>query len=96
MPIFISYNHKDAGFVDNLARLLVAGKHHVWIDRWELSLGDSLTQKVQSALTSANAILVIISKNSIESEWCKRELAAGLTREATEKTTLVMPCIIDD
>jgi hypothetical protein len=96
MAIFISYNHNDRHFVENLAENLVAAKHHIWIDRWELSLGDSLTQKIQGALTKAHAILVILSKNSIESEWCKRELSAGLVRELEEKQTLVMPCVIDD
>lgn len=96
MPIFISYSQQDKDFVDNLARNLVTAKHNVWMDRWELSLGDSLTQKIEGALTKANAILVIISKNSVESNWCKRELSAGLIRELEEKKTLVMPCVIDD
>lgn len=61
MPIFISYSHQDASFVNTLVNNLIAAKHHVWMDRWELSLGDSLTQKIESALTKANAILVIIS-----------------------------------
>jgi hypothetical protein len=96
MPIFISYSQRDNAFVDNLARNLVAAKHNVWIDRWELALGDSLTQKIEGALTNADAILVIISKNSVDSQWCKRELSAGLIRELEEKKVLVMPCVIDD
>ncbi|HEY8006040.1 MAG TPA: toll/interleukin-1 receptor domain-containing protein [Methylocella sp.] len=96
MPIFISYSQQDKVFVDNLARNLVTAKHNVWMDRWELSLGDSLTQRIEGALTKANAILVIVSKNSVESNWCKRELSAGLIRELEEQKTLVMPCVIDD
>ena len=96
MAIFISYSHQDKVFVDKLARLLVEARHHVWMDRWELSLGDSLIQKVQTALTGADAILVIVSKNSVASAWVTNELSAGLLRELDEKKTLVMPCIIDD
>lgn len=96
MPVFISYSQKDRFFVDNLAMDLVAAKHNVWLDRWELSIGDSLTLKIQEALTESSAILVILSKNSVESEWCKRELSAGLVRELEEKKTVVMPCVIDD
>ncbi len=96
MPIFMSYNRKDRSFVDSLARNLVAAKHNVWMDRWELSLGDSLIQKIQSALTKSSAILVILSKNSVQSEWCRKELSAGLVRELEEKKTVVMPCVIDD
>jgi hypothetical protein len=95
-PIFISYSQRDKEFVDNLAKNLVAAKHHVWMDRWELALGDSLTQKIEGALTSADAMLVILSKNSVESQWCKRELSAGLIRELEEKKVVVMPCVIDD
>lgn len=47
-------------------------------------------------MTDASAILVILSKNSVASEWCKRELSAGLVRELEEKRTLVMACVIDD
>jgi hypothetical protein len=96
MPIFISYSQKDRGFVETLARNLVAAKHHIWIDQWELSVGDSLTKKIEGALSSADAILVILSKNSVESEWCKLELSSGLIRELEEKKVLLMPCVIDD
>ncbi|WP_171901415.1 toll/interleukin-1 receptor domain-containing protein [Stappia indica] len=96
MPIFISYNHQDSDFVDTLAANLVRAKHHVWMDRWELNVGDSLTSKIEENLTGSSAILVIISKNSVESAWCKRELNAGLVRELEERQTIVMPCVIDD
>ncbi len=96
MPIFISYSRQDVKFVDRLVKNLVAARHSVWMDRWELAVGDSLTERIQEALTGSNAILVILSKRSVASEWCKRELTAGLIRELEEKKTLVMPCVIDD
>jgi hypothetical protein len=96
MAIFISYSRQDAKFVDSLVMNLVAARHHVWMDRWELGIGDSLTQRIQDALTGSDAILVILSRHSTTSEWCKRELTAGLVRELEEKKTLVMPCVIDD
>lgn len=96
MPIFISYSHEDKVFVDMLARNLVFARHNVWIDRWELGVGDSLTNKIQDVLTSSNAILVVLSKSSVDSAWCKRELTAGLVRELEERRTIVMPCVIDD
>ena len=96
MPIFISYTHQDVKFVDSLVTNLVAARHHVWMDRWELGIGNSLTQRIQDALTGSDAILVILSRRSVASEWCKRELTAGLIRELKKKKTLVMPCVIDD
>jgi hypothetical protein len=96
MPIFISYSQKDRDFVDSLAGNLVRAKHHIWMDRWELNVGDSLTQKIEESLTDSSAILVVLSKNSIESPWCRRELTAGLVRELEERKTLVLPVIKDD
>lgn len=96
MPIFISYSQKDRSFADKLAANLAMKKHHVWMDRWELKVGDSLIDKIQSALTGSSAILVILSKNSVASEWCKKELNSGLVRELDEKKTLLLPCVIDD
>jgi hypothetical protein len=96
MAIFISYSRNDVVFVDWLARQLVTRRHNVWMDRWELSIGDSLISKIQSALTDSDAMLIVLSKNSVASEWCKKELNSGLMRELEEKRVLVLPCVIDD
>jgi hypothetical protein len=56
MAIFISYNRNDVGFVDWLARKLVVRRHHIWLDRWEMNVGDSLITKIQAALTESDAI----------------------------------------
>jgi len=96
MAIFISYSHADKKFVDRLAIELVRARAPIWLDRWELKVGDSLIQRIQTAIQGAGALLVILSKTSVESEWCKKELSAGLVRELEEKRVLVLPVIIED
>lgn len=96
MPIFISYNHSDKDTAEALARILVQAKQNVWIDQWELNAGDSLIEKIEEALGGADAILVLLSKNSTQSEWCKKELRSGLVRELEEKSVLVIPIVLDD
>jgi hypothetical protein len=96
MPIFISYSHKDKDFVDKLAKQLVRRNVNVWLDRWELSVGDSLLDRVQDAVDGASALLVILSKASVASEWCKKELSAGLLRELEEKRVVVIPVMLED
>ena len=96
MPIFISYSHEDKNFVDKFATQLVQNNIIVWMDRWELNIGDSIIDKVQDAVEGASALLVILSKNSVNSPWCKRELSAGLLRELEEKRVVVMPVLIED
>jgi TIR domain len=96
MPIFISYSHNDKAFVDRLATQLVRRNVNIWLDRWELSVGDSLLERIQEAVDGATALLVILSKASSASEWCKKELSAGLLRELEEKRIVVMPVMLED
>ncbi len=96
MPIFISYSHKDKKFVNKLAANLVKHKAHVWIDTWELNVGDSIIDKVQSAIQESSALIIVISKASMESEWCKKELSAGFIKELEEKRVVVLPLLLED
>jgi hypothetical protein len=96
MPIFISYSHQDKNFVDNLSMQLVAHKARVWLDRWEVHVGDSLIKRIQEAISGASALLVMLSKAAVQSEWCKKELSAGLIRELEEKRVVVLPVLIED
>lgn len=96
MTIFISYSHEDKDKVDLLAAHMVKKNASVWVDRWELNVGDSIIQRVQEAITESDALLVILSKASIKSEWCKKELNSGLIRELDEKRIVVLPVLLED
>ncbi|MFQ6404034.1 toll/interleukin-1 receptor domain-containing protein [Methylophilus sp. 'Pure River'] len=96
MPIFISYSHSNKEFVDKLAIQLVRNNVNVWMDRWELSLGDSIVDRVQEAIDGASALLVILSKASIASTWCNKELSAGFLRELEERRVVVLPVMLED
>ncbi len=96
MPIFISYSHENREFVDRLASQLVAHNVNIWLDRWELNIGDSIIAHIQEAVDGASALLLILSKSSVSSEWCKNEINAGLLRELEEKRVFVMPVMLED
>jgi len=96
MPIFISYSHNDKDFVDLFAAQLVQHKVSIWLDRWELHVGDSIIDKIEAAIEGASALLVILSKSSCDSEWCRKELSSGLLRELEERKVVVLPVLIED
>ena len=95
MPVSISHSHQDKDFVDNLATHLIKRNAHVWVDRWEIKVGESILGKVQNVIAGASAVLFVLSKASVESEWCKKELSAGLMRELEEKSTIVLPVLLE-
>ena len=96
MSVFISYSTKDSKFVNQLSTELVKRKIHVWLDKWEMQPGDSLIDKIQSGLKDSYFLLVVLSKNSVDSEWCKKEINSGLMRELKEKKVVVIPILLDD
>lgn len=96
MPVFISYSHEDAEFAEKLAFQLIKARAQVWIDRWELNVGDSLLRKIEEAVAGASALVVVLSKASVSSEWCRKELTAGLVRELDEKRVVVLPVLLED
>ena len=96
MPIFISHSHQDKEFVDVLAANLILNKAHIWVDRWELKVGDSIVDKIQSAIKTASALIVVLSKSSVGSAWCNKELSVGLIRELDERRVVVLPVLLED
>jgi TIR domain len=96
MPVFISYSHANAEFAEKLAFQLVNARAQVWIDRWELNVGDSLLRRIEEAVTGASALVVVLSQSSVSSEWCRKELTAGLVRELEEKRVVVMPVLLEN
>jgi TIR domain len=53
-------------------------------------------KRVQNAIQDSSALLIVLSKASVESEWCKKELNAGLMRELDEKRVIVLPILVED
>ena len=96
MTVFISYNHKDSDFVDRLALELVRNNLKVWKDKWKINVGDSVIDEIESGINGASFLIIVLSKNSIQSRWVKRELNAALIREIDDNNIRILPIIIDD
>lgn len=96
MSAFISYSTKDNDFVDRLSIELIKNRIHIWRDKWEMRPGDSLIDKIQEALIDSSFLLIVLSENSVQSEWCRKELNAGFMRELSKKDVTLIPILIDD
>lgn len=96
MPVAISYSHADSDFALRLTQQIFLHGGNVWIDKCEIVPGESIYEKVQGAFSTASVILALLSKSSVESVWCKKEIAAGMTREMEENQTVVIPVLLED
>ena len=93
--LFISHNSKDKPFVRRLANDLKANGVKTWVDEAEILVGDSLLQKIESAITEMDYLGVVISESSSESEWVKKEVEMAMTMEIEGKAVKVLPLLLD-
>ena len=79
--LFISYSKKDAEFAFKLADDLSAQGRKLWIDR-QIGGGERWRSSILEALRDAQAMIVILSPHSVESEWVMHEgsVASGLEK----------------
>src|ERR1051325_7328532 len=94
--LFISYSHENESFVNRLIARLVESRVAVWYDRVEIKVGESLFEKIQGAIQSADFLAVVLSKASVQSTWCKEERKAGLLRQLEERRVVVLPLLLED
>lgn len=95
MRVFISYTSADRNFVEKLARHLIVAGIPVWYDQWELSIGDSLRDKISVGIQGAAFLAVVLSKASVQSKWVKDEVYAAMARGDEEQRVMVLPLLIE-
>jgi len=94
--IFLSHNWNDKPFVRKIGKYLSTYGIKCWIDEAEIKIGESLIDKVGNAIIECDYFGVILSKNSVKSEWVKKELQLALQKEIKLKNVVVLPILIDD
>ncbi len=76
--IFVSYSRKDMDFVRKLAGDLESAGYDVWWDIADLRGGDDWVRTIPDAIASSQHVIVVLTPNSVESEWVRREYTQAL------------------
>lgn len=92
--IFLSHTGADKPFVRQLRKdLLEHGVPRVWVDEAEIEVGDSLTAKIEEGIKETRYIGVVLSAQSIDAPWVKKELDIALNREISSGEVVVLPLL---
>lgn len=94
--IFISYSKADNYIARKVAEALQTAGLKVWIDDWELQVGDSISQRIEQGVKSSDILLVLLSPDSVSSYWVQKELNAALSIELQDRAITVIPALIRD
>ena len=90
--VFISYDSEDRAIAERFAVALQAMNWKVWWDR-EIPVGRQFDQVIEQQISSARCVVVLWSKQAVESRWVRAEASAAATRNVLvpamiEETTL--------
>lgn len=91
--VFISHSSKDKQFAQKLALDLRGLGIGIWFDQWEIKVGDSIIEKISHGLKENDFLAIVLSPDSVNSEWVKRELNSVLSREIAERKVSVLPIL---
>lgn len=94
--LFLCHSFKDKEFVRRLAKDLTKNNVTVWFDEWEMLPGDSLYEKIQKGIIESSWFAIVLSKTSVNSSWCKRELHNAFEEEFNRKKVFVIPILYEE
>lgn len=88
--VFISHasEDKDAVVRPLAARLEELGVK-VWLDEYQLKLGDSLRRSIERGLRQSKFGVVVVSQNFIKKEWTQRELGLLISKEEKSRKVIL-------
>jgi hypothetical protein len=93
---FISYSHKDEQFANLIYITLQQIGVRCWYDKHNMAIGDKILDTVLHEIRKRDKVLLVLSKNSIASEWVEDEVTKAFEEERARKQTVLFPVRLDD
>jgi hypothetical protein len=94
---FLSYSSKDHIFSERLYADLQAKGIRCWFAPEDLKIGDRFRQRIDEAIRIYDKLLVVLSKDSIQSSWVEEEVEGALEKERQQQGKLALfPIRLDD
>ena len=94
-PLFISYSHKDSIFVDAMEKRLNEKGIRFWRDIHHATSG-RLEKVVDRAMRQNPTVLLVLSENSVRSDWVEFEARSARELEKELKRDVLCPVALDD
>ncbi|MCK5344534.1 MAG: TIR domain-containing protein [Candidatus Heimdallarchaeota archaeon] len=93
---FLSYNSADKTVAIQIGRRLLDKGIDVWLDKWEILAGESITSKIEEGIDNATAFIILMSRNSMKSKWVREELRIAIQRRFERPKFSLIPILLED
>ncbi|MFQ5638195.1 MAG: toll/interleukin-1 receptor domain-containing protein [bacterium] len=94
LGIFISYSSTDKNVAEQIASVLKGFKYNVFYAEWSISAGESIVNKINEGLAKNDILVILLSPESVNSRWVKKELDTALMRQLAGHQVQVVPVLI--
>ncbi|MFF7446276.1 MULTISPECIES: TIR domain-containing protein [unclassified Streptomyces] len=89
--VFISHRKVDVADAKRLAGVVSAAGHQVWFDEWEIGIGDSVVERINSGLEGTSYLVLCYSTAGVMSPWVTREWMSTLHRQLGGCDVRILP-----
>ncbi|WP_301663236.1 toll/interleukin-1 receptor domain-containing protein [Methanoculleus frigidifontis] len=91
---FISYNTADKSWAKWVAWALEEKNYSVRIDDWDFQPGNNFVNRMDNALKKANVMLLILSPDYLDSEYCQAEWTSKFCEDSTGEQRKIIPIMV--
>lgn len=89
--VFISHRRADDAEAERLAIEIRSAGHDVWLDVWEIGIGDSIIQRMNEGLTGAAYLVLCYSSSDVMAPWISSEWMNTLARQLNGENVKILP-----
>lgn len=91
--LFLSHSSSDKPFVKKLANDLIELGHDIWLDEWQIRVGDCIVKGVEKGIEESDYVIMILSENSVNSTWVEKEWRTKYWDEINSNEVLILPVL---
>jgi serine/threonine protein kinase len=91
---FISHASADKQIARRLALELARIGVDVWLDEWEIKVGESISRKIDDALDECRYLILLLSPTAVKSKWVEKEWRAAFWREMDYGNVVILPTVV--
>ena len=96
LQVFISHSSKDKSLAGRLANDLQNAGIDVWYDSDQISVGDTIWDKIERGLSKCDYMIIILSPDAVASTMVRQELFMFLNEEWRRANSVILPVLYKD
>src|SRR5262249_27471928 len=89
--VFLCHRKADDAITERLAVELRDSGCSVWFDEWEINVGDSVIERMNTGLTGASYLILCYSDKGVTAPWISAEWMNTLARQLNGENVKILP-----